>query len=198
MNHLLGVQNSDALREAHQAVQPEVVDLFTRIGQSRPLYDAMVTIRDTPAEWAKLDAAQRRVVESSIRDMALSGVGLDGAEKERFKAIKLELSQLSTKFSNNVLDSTKAYSLVITDKGELDGLPQMFLDLFAQNAAKKGHDGQSPTYLGSQSGRQAGRPSITARAVIVVIIDWRRDCFGWRGDFNVSSQHRPFPVPTTP
>lgn len=54
VNHLLGVQNSDALREAHQSVQPEVVGLFTRIGQSRPLYDAMVAIRETPAEWAKV------------------------------------------------------------------------------------------------------------------------------------------------
>uniref|UniRef100_I2CQQ3 oligopeptidase A n=1 Tax=Nannochloropsis gaditana (strain CCMP526) TaxID=1093141 RepID=I2CQQ3_NANGC len=139
VNHLLGVKNSDALREAHQTVQPEVVAMLTQIGQSRPLYDAMVAIQETPSEWEKLDPAQKRIVASSIRDMRLSGVGLDGEAKERFKAIKLELSKLSTSFSNNVLDSTKAFSLLITDKAEVRGLPSMFLDLFAQNAVQKGH-----------------------------------------------------------
>jgi oligopeptidase A len=66
--------------------------MLCRAGQSRPLYDALVAIRESPAQWAKLDQAQQRIVDSSIRDMRLSGVGLDGADRERFKVRANDLS----------------------------------------------------------------------------------------------------------
>jgi Zn-dependent oligopeptidase len=62
--------------------------------------------RDGPS-WSKLSEAQKRVVELELRDFVLGGVSLEGEAKERYNAIQQDLAQLSTKFSNNVLDATK-------------------------------------------------------------------------------------------
>jgi oligopeptidase A len=141
--HLTGVRNSDELRAAHQAAQPKLVEFSTRLGQSRPVYDKLCAIRDG-AEWASLDAAQRRIVEAMIRDAKLSGVGLDGKEKERFNSIQLELADLSTRFGNNVLDATKAFSLTLTDAAEVEGLPASALALAAHAARAAGEEGATP------------------------------------------------------
>ncbi|KAF0749304.1 hypothetical protein AaE_007079, partial [Aphanomyces astaci] len=85
-----------------------------------------------------------RILEASIRSATLSGVGLTGPSKDRFNAIQLrsaELVRFKTKFSNNVLDATKAFSKIVTDKQDLAGLPASVLQLLAQNAAADGHPG---------------------------------------------------------
>ncbi len=61
VGHLMGVRNSDALREAHETVQPEVVAFYIRLGQSRPLYRALKAL-ETSSAWAALDGAQQRIV----------------------------------------------------------------------------------------------------------------------------------------
>jgi len=137
VRHLMGVRNSDALRAAHQAVQPQVVEFGIRLGQSRPLYDALCALRDGPG-WSRLDAAQQRIVGLLIRDARLSGVGLDGEARERFNAIQLELAELATRFGNNVLDATKAFALVLRDRDEVEGLPRSLLELAAQLAREAG------------------------------------------------------------
>ena len=118
VGHLMGVKNSDALRAAHEAAQPEVVRFSMRLGQSRPLYDAAVALRDSDA-WRAFEPAQKRIVESLIRDAEHSGVALDGAKKERFNAIQLELAELQTSFSNHVLDATKAFHMLLTEPDEV-------------------------------------------------------------------------------
>jgi oligopeptidase A len=138
VGHLLHVKNSEALRTAHEAVQPAVVELGIRMGQSRPLYDALCALRDGP-DFARLDPAQQRIVESLIRDARLSGVGLEGAARERFNAIQLERAELATKFHNHLLDATKAFALELTDRAEVDGLPESLLELGAQLARDAGH-----------------------------------------------------------
>ena len=65
---------------------------------------------------------------------------MQGEKKDRFNAIQQELSQLSSKFSNNVLDSTKAYKKLVTDPEVLDGLPESALSLYAQQAKNDGHE----------------------------------------------------------
>ncbi|BAY65083.1 peptidase M3A and M3B, thimet/oligopeptidase F [Calothrix brevissima NIES-22] len=143
VNHLMGVKNSPELREAYEAVQPDVVQFFTKLGQSKPLYNAFKSLRNS-AEWNSLESAQQRIVEAAIRDAELSGVGLEGEAKERFNAIQLELAELSTKFSNHVLDATKAFSLTLTTKAEIDGLPQSLLSLAAQAARAAGEENATP------------------------------------------------------
>jgi len=137
VSHLLGVRNEPALRAAHEAVQPDVVRFGIRVAQSRPLYDAFVALQKGAAT-AQLDPAQRRVVDVLVRDAVLSGVGLEGAAKERFNAILTELAELQTTFSNHVLDATKAFSLVLRSRDEVEGLPSSALDQAAQSARAAG------------------------------------------------------------
>ena len=125
VGHLLSVKNSDDLREAHEAVLQDVVAFGLRVQQSRPIYEGLVAIRDGE-EWAKLDEAQKRCIELKIRTAEHAGVGLEGAARERFNEIAKELSQISTDFSNHVLDATKDYELIIENKKDTEGLAEQF------------------------------------------------------------------------
>ncbi|MDP6539370.1 MAG: M3 family metallopeptidase [Planctomycetota bacterium] len=140
VSHLLGVRNSDELRAAFEQVEPEVVRLSVKIGQSKAIHDALVGLRDGEA-WAALDESARHLVESAIRNATLSGVALEGEARERFEAIQLELAELGTKFSNQLLDATKSFELVLTEPDEVAGLPVSALELAAQSAAEHGHEG---------------------------------------------------------
>ena len=122
VTHLFGVMNSDALREAFETVQPEVVQFGLRISQSEPAYRALKTLKSGP-EWNKLDAAQKRIVDRKILSCELSGIGLSGVERERFNALETELSQAGTEFSNHVLDSNKAWSLLVESSADTEGWP---------------------------------------------------------------------------
>ena len=143
VGHLMGVKNSPELREAFETIQPQIVEFITRLSQSRPLYEAFKTLRDSDT-WPQLDEAQQRIVEKAIRDAELSGVGLMGEERERFNAIQLELANLSTQFSNHVLDATKAFSLVLSQKDEVAGLPPSLLSLAAHSAREAGETNATP------------------------------------------------------
>ncbi|TFH19293.1 MAG: M3 family peptidase, partial [Myxococcales bacterium] len=143
VGHLMGVKNGPELRAAQEAVQPEVVKFGTRLGQSRPLYDAITRLRNGEA-WKTLDPAQHRIVEQLLLDARLSGVGLDGAERDSFNAIQLDLAELSTRFSNNVLDATKAFTLDLTLEDEVNGLPPSARALAARAAREAGSPGATP------------------------------------------------------
>ncbi|MFQ3680131.1 MAG: M3 family metallopeptidase, partial [Pseudanabaenaceae cyanobacterium] len=140
VGHLLGVQNSEALREAHDAVQPKVVELYTRLGQSRPLYEGYLRLRQSPA-WEEWSPARRRIVEAAIRD---AGVGLAAAQREEFNQIQQELASLSTQFANNVLDATKAFGWMLREESEVAGLPPSWRALAAAAAREKGEPTASP------------------------------------------------------
>jgi oligopeptidase A len=131
VHHLLSVRNSPALRQAQEAVQPEVVAASLRLGQSRALYDGFLALRDSGAQ---LEPAQRRIVETAIREAELAGVGLDGPARERFQQIEAEMAEATTRFANNVLDATKAFALVLTRPEEVEGLPVSLLAAAAQSA----------------------------------------------------------------
>lgn len=140
VGHLMGVKNNPELRAAYEEVQPALVQFATQMGQSKPLYEAFKQLRDSN-QWDSFDPAQQRIVESSLREAELSGVGLEGAEKDRFNEIQQALAELTTKFSNNVLDATKAFSLTLTTAEEVDGLPPSLLALAAQLARDAGEEG---------------------------------------------------------
>jgi oligopeptidase A len=139
VGHLMGVRNSDALRKAHETVQPEVVAFSVRLGQSKPIYRALKSL-ETGDAWAVLDGTQRRIVTSLVRDAELSGVGLEGEAQARFTAIQTELAEVSTRFSNNVLDATKSWALDLRMRDETDGLPKSLLELAAQAARLAGDE----------------------------------------------------------
>jgi len=141
--HLMGVRNSPELRAAYEAVEPHLVQFSNRLSQSQPLYQAAQTLRQSPA-WNDLDPAQQRIVAANLRDAELAGVGLEGAARERFNAIQLELAELATQFSNRVLDATKAFQLELTDPAEVDGLPASWRSLAAQAARDRGRSEATP------------------------------------------------------
>lgn len=143
VSHLMGVKNSPELREAYETVQPQVVQFFNKLSQSQPIYQAFKALKES-SQWSQLEPAQQRIVENAIRDAELSGVGLTGAEKERFNHIQLELAELSTKFSNHVLDATKAFKLKLTLPEEVKGLPPSALSLAAQTARTEGETQATP------------------------------------------------------
>ncbi|MGK7912634.1 MAG: M3 family metallopeptidase [Synechococcus sp.] len=143
VGHLMGVKNSPELREAYQTMQPKVIELSTKFGQSKPLYLAFKALKEGSG-WANLDEAQQRIVESSLRQAELAGVGLEGDDQKRFNDIQMELAKLSTDFSNHVLDATKAFSMTLTSQAEVDGLPPSLLSLAAQAARAAGEENATP------------------------------------------------------
>ncbi|BAU42655.1 M3 family metallopeptidase [Leptolyngbya sp. O-77] len=143
VNHLMGVKNSPELREAQESMQPEVVKFGMRVSQSKPLYEGYKAIRKS-ADWGSLSEAQQRIIESSIREAELAGVGLEGEMRDRFNEIQLELANLSTQFSNNLLDETKAFSLTLTQPSEVEGLPPTLLAQAAQAARAAGAEAATP------------------------------------------------------
>jgi oligopeptidase A len=133
VNHLLAVQNSPPLRDAEAEVQPEVVGASLAVSQSRALYDGFVALRDSPG-WGQLSETRRRIVNTSIELAELAGVALEGEAKQRFVQLETELAEAGTKFSNNLLDATKAFALVLRAPEEVAGLPPSALAAAAQSA----------------------------------------------------------------
>jgi oligopeptidase A len=159
IGHLMAVKNSDDLRDAYMAAQPMVVQLGLRMSQSKPVYDALVALKDGD-EWGKLDLAQQRIVESKIRDMKLSGVALQGDAKKRYLEIAERLSALSTEFSNHVLDATKAFELIITDSTDAEGWTTTLRAMASASYNEKMADGMGVPPVdqdreGSDDGRDA-------------------------------------------
>lgn len=134
--HLLNVANSDALRAAYEAVQAELVAFSVQTGQSRAIFEKLSELHED----ASLDEPQQRIINSLILQARHSGVGLDGSQRERFNAIQTELAQLSTQFSNNLLDATKAWEMVLTTPEEVAGLQPSALRQAAQSARSAGHE----------------------------------------------------------
>jgi oligopeptidase A len=141
--HLMSVKNSPELRQAYETVQPQVIQFSNKLSQSQPLYKAFKSLRQGK-DWSTLEPAQQRIVEAAIRNAELSGVGLEGEKRERFNEIELELAELSTKFSNHVLDATKAFTMKLTSKEEVDGLPPSLTSLAAQAARAAGEENATP------------------------------------------------------
>jgi len=137
VSHLNSVMNSDALRAAYNACLPKLSDYATEMGHNERLFAAYKAVAES-AEG--LDAGQRKVLDNALRDFHLSGVDLPPDKKQRFKEISQELSSLTSKFSENVLDATHAWTKQIDDVDALAGLPESAIDLARQNAQQ--HDRQ--------------------------------------------------------
>ncbi|MES9992419.1 MAG: oligopeptidase A [Candidatus Thiodiazotropha sp.] len=148
ISHMNAVVNNDELRTAYNAVLPKLSEYATEIGQNSQLCEAYKQV----ARQSGLDQAQRQLLDNALLDFHLSGVDLEEAKKQRFKEISQELSQLTTKFEENLLDATHAWSKLITDKSALQGLPESALALAKQTAAQRDQEGwlltlEYPSYL---------------------------------------------------
>ncbi|MBV1883449.1 MAG: oligopeptidase A [Pseudomonadales bacterium] len=135
VGHLNAVMNNSELRDAYNTCLPLLAEYSTEMGQNEKLYKAVSDISQSDA-YQGFDTAQKKVIDNQLRDFHLSGIDLPSEKKQRYGEIKKRLSELSSQFSENVLDATQAWSKLVTDKMELAGLPSSAL-ISAQNAAKQ-------------------------------------------------------------
>ncbi|MGZ8209267.1 MAG: M3 family metallopeptidase [Burkholderiales bacterium] len=134
VGHLNAVMNSPELREVYNVNLPKITQYYSEISQHPGLFRKFKALREA-REFDALTPAQRRIVENELRDFRLGGAELPEDKKARFMAIRERLSQLSSRFSDNVLDATNAFSHSVTDGQGVRGIPEDVLEA-AREAAK--------------------------------------------------------------
>src|ERR1700733_10108007 len=135
VNHLNVVLISPPLREAYNACLPLLSAWQTDLAQNEALCRACQHIADTDQS---LDPTQRRVLEHRLREFRLAGVALDPLRKARFKELMQELTQLTSKFGENVLDATNAWSHHVPDAAQLNGINPAIIERARQAAGDQG------------------------------------------------------------
>ncbi|WP_218354492.1 oligopeptidase A [Alteromonas lipotrueiana] len=151
VSHMNSVVSSDELREAHDSCLPLLSEYGTWVGQHEGLFDAYTRLRKSD-EFENLDEQRQKYIDNTIRDFTLSGVALPAEQKKRYAQISARLSELSSTFSNNVMDATMGWTKHVTDQDELAGMPESALAAAAQAAKQKELDGwlftlDIPSYL---------------------------------------------------
>ena len=134
LSHLHGVSNKDDVRTAFDECLPKLTAYATQMGQNKALYLAFVGLLESD-EFSHLSQAQQQFVRLQIRDFKLAGVALNSQQQAEYGQFKQQMAELSTRFSNQLMDATEAWSKHIVDSEHLLGLPESALQQ-AQEAAK--------------------------------------------------------------
>ena len=134
VGHLNSVMNSPELREAYNTTLPVLTQYYAELGQNIDLFNKFKRLRNSD-EFACLSATRKQIIENELRDFRLGGAELPEDQKARYLKIQERLSELSSRFSDNLLDATNDFSLVMQNESELGGLPEDVLQT-AQEAAK--------------------------------------------------------------
>lgn len=151
VSHLNSVVNTPELRQAYDACLPKLSEYGTEMGQNADLYRLTKALTESP-DYDKLSQAQKKTLEHSLRSFKLSGIDLPPAEQQRYKEISQRLSELNSKFEQNLLDATNAWSKHISDEADLAGLPESAMAMAQQAAESEEKAGwllnlQIPCYL---------------------------------------------------
>ncbi|NOQ64376.1 MAG: oligopeptidase A [Methyloprofundus sp.] len=151
VSHMNSVVNNDDLRDAYNACLPKLSEYSTAMGQHKDLFKAYQAIESSEA-YAQLEKAQQKVIENALRGFRLSGVDLNDQQQDRYKEISLELSALSSKYEENILDATNDWHKLLSKKSALAGLPESALQQAKQAAEQDGKKGwmlslQFPSYI---------------------------------------------------
>lgn len=151
VSHLNAVVNSPELREAYNACLPKLSDYSTELSHNKDYYDAVKSIADSD-NFKALDFAQKKLIEHELRDFKLSGIALPPEQKKTFAELSKTLSQLTSKFEENILDSTHDWTKLVKDEKELEGLPDFAIQAAADAAKKRNLEGwlftlEIPSYL---------------------------------------------------
>ncbi len=150
-SHLNAVLDGEAMRAAYHECLPKLSDYAAELGQNEALHRAYRTLSEAP-DFAAWPAERRKIVTDALRDFRLSGIELDAAGRARYRDLQQELSRLTSRFQDNVLDATHAWKKHITDESRLAGLPESARELAAQTARRDGLEGwlltlEFPSYL---------------------------------------------------
>jgi oligopeptidase A len=135
VSHLNSVRDTPELRAVYNENQPKVTEFWTELGQNLHLYEHYKAL-SASASYPTLSAARKKIISNALRDFKLGGAELADDKKKRYAEVQEKLAALSTKFSENVLDATNDYKLLVTDVAELKGLPEEVLQA-AQHAAEQ-------------------------------------------------------------
>ena len=151
VGHLNAVVNTPELRQAYNDCLPKVSEFSTWTGLHRGLFQQYERLQAAP-DFASWPAVRQRVIELSLRDFRLSGVGLEGQDRESYMALSAELAQLSQKFSENVLDAVDQWTLLVEEESRLAGIPADVVQAAAVRAEEQGKNGwlltlKMPCYL---------------------------------------------------
>ncbi len=149
VSHLNAVMNTPELRAAYNACLPKLSEYATEMGQNQALFLAYKAVAEGGGH---LDAPRRKLLSDALRDFHLSGIDLPAADQARFKEIGQELARLGSRFDEQVLDATQAWTRTFTDPAGLDGLPPAALEQARQTAEQRGEEGwmitlELPSYL---------------------------------------------------
>ena len=136
LQHLDSVSDNPAQREAINILLPDVTDFYSSLSLNPRLFNVLNTVAQSEAS-KSLTEIQQRHIKESIADFIESGAALPDDQKNRIAALDAELSKLTKKYSENVLDATNAWELIITDESKLDGLPDSAKAAAAANARSK-------------------------------------------------------------
>ncbi|MFG0382750.1 oligopeptidase A [Pseudomonas sp. zbq_18] len=140
VSHLNSVCNNAELRAAYEACLPKLSEFWTEMGQNKPLFQAYQALAASP-EAAGFDVAQKTILEHALRDFRLSGIDLPAEQQKRYGEIQMKLSELTSKFSNQLLDATQAWTKHVSDEAALAGLTDSAKAQMAQAAEARGLDG---------------------------------------------------------
>lgn len=133
ISHLNMVVNKPSLRKIYNKCLPKITAYYISLGQNRELYEAVFSITKNKG-YPKLDFAQKKILENMLRDFRLAGIDLPETKRKQYSVLQEKLSKLQSKFSENVLDATNAWSKLITDQKTLKGLPEYIINAALQNA----------------------------------------------------------------
>ncbi|MEW5904527.1 MAG: M3 family metallopeptidase [Pseudomonadota bacterium] len=151
VGHLNAVMNSPELREAYNATLPRITQYYAELGQNQALYEKFKALRAS-AEFDALSPARKQVIEHELRDFRLGGAELPQEKKARYMQVQERLSELSSRFSDNLLDATNEFTLLVEQRGEVSGLPEDVLQTAREAADAAGKTGwlftlKAPSYL---------------------------------------------------
>lgn len=151
VGHMNAVVNSPELREAYNDNLQKLTDFGSDLAQDERLYAKFKAIQAS-ANFKELSPTQQTIINHEVRDFKLGGAELPANQKARFKAISEELSKLSSKFEENIMDNTNDFTHLITDVDDLAGLPADAIEAAAEAATAAGKTGylfslHFPSYL---------------------------------------------------
>lgn len=151
ISHLNAVMNNAQLREIYNENLPLITQFYAELSQDLSLFEKFKQLRSS-AEFNALAAARKKIIDNELRDFRLGGAELPAEKKQRFLQIQEELSKLSSKFNDNLLDATNAFSIYIEDAGTVAGIPADVLQAAVEQAKSDGKTGwkftlHMPSYL---------------------------------------------------
>ncbi|TGN19250.1 M3 family metallopeptidase [Leptospira idonii] len=143
ISHLNSVKNNEESQAVYTRILPKLTEYYTNLGQNENIYNAFLEIEKTDRT---INPEQKKVLSNEIRDFRLSGVGLENSKKEELKKIRIRLSDLSNQFSQNVLNATNAFEMILAEE-DVKGMPEGELNSAKTENGKYKFTLQFPSYI---------------------------------------------------